>query len=244
MSSQDNLYIFGKKPVEEVLLNDPKKIEKIYFKDGSKGMGGIQASASELKIPYSFVPEKKLSNMTGKANHQGVVAVISGVDYEALDSFLDSIKDDEAPAVLVLDEIEDPHNVGAMIRTAVASGIRGVILGKHNQVGITGTVYKTSAGLVSQLPIVRVSNINDALRTLKKNRFWVGGLVAGEKSFWETDLKGALAIVVGNEGEGIRHETLKLCDFAISIPMAKGAESLNASVAAALAMYEWKRQNT
>lgn len=159
-----------------------------------------------------------------------------------LKDILSKVKSKENACIVVLDELTDVHNVGAIIRTSVATGAEAVIVSKHNQAPINDTVMKTSAYTADMIPIVEM-NINDGLRTLKENGFWVHGLfMDGEKSLWNSDLTGKVAIVVGSEGDGIHHLTQKLCDFALSIPMAKGVESLNASVSAGVALYERLRQ--
>jgi 23S rRNA (guanosine2251-2'-O)-methyltransferase len=243
MEKKETIAVYGKNPIYELLDRNPAEIQKVYFKDAARGVSDIQEALSKAKVPFAFVPEKKLRDMAGSKEHQGVVALLSSVPYTDLGPFLEEMAKVKYPCVLVMDEIEDPHNVGAIIRSATAAGAHGIIMGKHNQAGVTGAVYKTSAGTAGKIPIVRVSNINDTIRKLKEARFWIAGL-SGEngKNFWQENLESPIAFVVGNEGTGIRQETLKLCDFAISIPMKNSVESLNASVSAALVMYEWRRQ--
>jgi 23S rRNA (guanosine2251-2'-O)-methyltransferase len=159
-----------------------------------------------------------------------------------LKELLNEIKDKEHACVVVLDELTDVHNVGAIIRTAVATGACAVVVGKHNQAPINDTVMRTSAYTADMIPIIEM-NINDSLRILKDNDFWVHGLfMQGDSGLWGSDLKGKVAIVVGNEGDGIHDLTRKLCDFALSIPMDSKVESLNASVSVAVALYERLRQ--
>lgn len=161
---------------------------------------------------------------------------------KTLKEILKEIKDKENACIVVMDELTDVHNVGAIIRTSVATGADAVVVGKHNQAPINETVIRTSANTADLIPIIEM-NVNDALRTLKENDFWVHGLfMKGDSSLWNSDLKGKIVIVVGSEGDGISPLTQKLCDFSLSIPMEKGVESLNASVSAGVALYERLRQ--
>lgn len=159
-----------------------------------------------------------------------------------LKEILYDIEKEENACIVVLDELTDVHNVGAIIRTAVATGVNAIVVSKHNQAPINDTVMRTSAYTAPMIPIIEM-NVNDAIRTLKENGFWVHGLfMQGENSLWKSDLKGKTVIVVGSEGDGISPLTKKLCDFALSIPMTEGVESLNASVSAGVALYERLRQ--
>ncbi len=161
---------------------------------------------------------------------------------KTLKEILREIKDKDNACIVVMDELTDVHNVGAIIRTSVATGVDAVVVGKHNQAPINDTVMRTSANTADMIPIIEM-NVNDALRTLKENDFWVHGLfMKGDSGLWKSDLKGKVVIVVGSEGDGIHALTQKLCDFALSIPMAEGVESLNASVSAGVALYERLRQ--
>jgi 23S rRNA (guanosine2251-2'-O)-methyltransferase len=164
-----------------------------------------------------------------------------GKEYFLRDVLAD-LKNKKNACIVVLDELTDVHNVGAIIRSSVASGSDAIILSKHNQAPINDTVMKTSAFTADMIPVIE-SNINDAIRTLKKNGFWVHGLfMDGESNLWSNDLTGKIAIVVGSEGDGIHKSTRELCDYSLAIPMDKRVESLNASVATAIALYERLRQ--
>lgn len=161
---------------------------------------------------------------------------------KTLKEILKETKDKENACIVVMDELTDVHNVGAIIRSSVATGVDAVVVGKHNQAPINETVMRTSANTANMIPIIEM-NVNDALRTLKENDFWVHGLfMKGDSSLWKSDLKGKVVIVVGSEGDGISPLTKKLCDFALAIPMTEGVESLNASVSAGVALYERLRQ--
>ncbi len=241
------LLIFGKHPVMEKLENDPHSIIQLYVKDtlDSFVAGKVKTLAKKGKVNVTFVAESKLNDMTEGAVHQGLVASVKPVPFLELNEWLASIVGIEKPCVVLLDELEDQHNVGAIIRTAVAAGVHGIIFPKHRQAPIGGTAYKTSVGLVEKIPLIQVGNVNDTIRTLKENRFWVVGLdMKGKDTLWSQDLDMATCIVIGSEGDGMREKTGELCDFLVRIPMENGVESLNASVSAALVIYEWKRRNS
>lgn len=256
-SKVDNI-VYGMHAVMGALDERPELVEKLYIRDGlnSPNLTIIYNACKANKIPVSSVPnDYKLDQMIGsKVNHQGLVAMTRDFQYLEIDDLLKLNNKDEAKLIIIMDEIEDPHNVGAIIRTAVAVGATGVIVPKHRQAPISGAVYKTSAGTVNKISIARVSNIGVAIEKLKKQGYWVAALGMDtsardninikNKSLWESDLKGNLAIIVGNEGQGVHKHNMDNSDMVISIPMDNKVESLNASVSGAIAMYEWKRQNT
>lgn len=240
-------FIFGIHPVEEQLRTQPENIDKIYVRKqlGGRTISAIFDLASQNRIPITEVPASKLVDLVGDVNHQGIAAAIAEVPYEEFDDWLDTVEITSTTAVLLLDEIEDPHNFGAILRTAAAAGIAAVIVPKHRQAPVNATVFKTSAGTAGRIPIVRAVNLNQAILTLKENRFWIAGLDqnAGQ-TIWEQTYDVPMAFVIGNEGRGMRKKTGEHCDFLLSLPMANGVESLNASVTAALMCYEWRRQQT
>ncbi len=242
---EDSLFIYGRHPVVDQLNREPEKIDKLYIRDTVAGGAAheIIRLASEHRIPVLRVPGRKLSDMVGAVNDQGFVAQITPVRYEEFDTWLETVDVALKPLVLVLDEIEDPHNFGAMLRTAAAVGATGVLVPKHRQAPVNATVVKTSAGTAGLVPIVRVVNINSALRDLQSAGFWICGLDQhATTGVWDHKFDIASALIVGSEGKGIREKTLDLCDFKLRLPMEPGVESLNASVSAALVMYEWRRQ--
>ncbi len=242
---KNTLLMFGKHPVMEKLNRDPKSVLKLFIKDtlDSKLTSEVKALAANAKITFSFVAESKLNEMTDGSIHQGLVAVVAPVAYVELADWLESIVGIERPCVILLDELEDQHNIGAIIRTAVAAGVHGIIVPKHRQAPLGGVAYKTAAGLMDKIPLIRVTNLNEAIRTLKENKFWIIGMDQhGEHTIWSQDMDMPVCIVIGSEGEGMRLKTAELCDFLVQIPMENGAESLNASVSAAVMMYEWKRR--
>ncbi len=189
------------------------------------------------------VPGTKLFDLVGKVNDQGVVASVSMAIYIEFEEWLESFKPTNNSAVLLLDEIEDPHNFGAILRTAAAAGIDAIIVPKHRQAPVNATVFKTSAGTAGRIPIVRAVNLNQAILSLKEHKFWIAGLdQTANTLLWEQTFDVPMAFVIGNEGRGMRKKTGEHCDFLLSIPMKNSVESLNASVSAALVCYEWRRQ--
>ncbi|MCH8494299.1 MAG: 23S rRNA (guanosine(2251)-2'-O)-methyltransferase RlmB [Balneolales bacterium] len=241
--SEDQL-IFGRHPIEEALQNSPDKIEKIYLKDSAGGgLSKIITLASENRIPVQRVPGKRLFDLVGPVNDQGVVAQVSMVTYLELEEWLETTDVGTNPVLIALDELEDVANFGAILRTAAAAGIDGVMVPKHRQAPVNATVFKTSAGTAGRIPIIRVTNTNQAIMKLKDAGFWVGGLDARAKTtIWQQNLDLPLVVIVGSEDKGIRKKTLDHCDFTLSLPMQHDVESLNASVTAALLCYEIVRQ--
>lgn len=240
-----NQFIFGKNPVEEQLTTSPEKIDKIYLK---RDMGGsfvtkIRSLASTNRIPIVDVPGNKLFDLVGKVNDQGVVASIAQAEYLEFEDWLENFTPSKQSGVLLLDEIEDPHNFGAILRTAAAAGIDAIIVPKHRQAPVNATVFKTSAGTAGRVPIVRAVNLNQAMMKLKEKSFWIAGLDQdGDSLLWEQTFDVPMAFVIGNEGRGMRQKTGEHCDFLLSVPMMNNVESLNASVSAALVCYEWRKQ--
>jgi 23S rRNA (guanosine2251-2'-O)-methyltransferase len=240
-----NQFIYGRKPVEEQLVSNPEKIDKIYIKRdlNSSAFSKISSLSSQNRIPLVEVPGSKLMELVGKVNDQGVVAAISETEYLEFEEWLESLQPDSETAVLLLDEIEDPHNFGAILRTAAAAGISAVIVPKHRQAPVNATVFKTSAGTAGRIPIVRAVNLNQAILKLKDHSFWIAGLdMDTDTLLWEQTFDVPMAFVIGNEGRGMRKKTGEHCDFLLSVPMMNHVESLNASVSAALVCYEWRRQ--
>lgn len=242
---ESNEYIYGRNPVEELLQNRADEVEKIYInrKLNKQSFSTILALASNNRVPVVEVPGSKLYDLVGKVNDQGIVAAVSQIQYEEFEDWLERIEPDQNTGILLLDEIEDPHNFGAILRTAAASGMDAVIVPKHRQAPVSAAAYKTSAGTAGRIPIVRAVNLNQAILKLKENKFWIAGLdMDGDSLLWEQTFDVPMAFVIGNEGRGMRQKTGEHCDFLLSIPMYNGVESLNASVSAALVCYEWRRQ--
>ncbi|MEX1010767.1 MAG: 23S rRNA (guanosine(2251)-2'-O)-methyltransferase RlmB [Balneolaceae bacterium] len=241
----EEIYIYGRNPVEEQLTEDPGKVEKIFIRDGAGGsqLKRIRENASTHRIPVSNVPGNKLFQLLGKVNDQGIAALISPVRHISFDEWIAETDAGPETAILLLDQIEDPHNFGAILRSAAAAGISAVVIPKHNQAPVSAAVFKSSAGTAGRIPIVRTGNLNQTIRTLKEHKFWVAGLnPSAERSLWELETGYPVAFVIGSEGEGIRKKTGELCDLHYSIPMLNRVESLNASVSAALLCFEWNRR--
>lgn len=245
MPENENQFIFGRNPVEDFLSRNPQQVDKVYLKKGTNisGVQSILDQCSNNRIPVTEVPGSKLYDMVGSVNDQGIVASVSAVTYLEFEDWLDTIQPNQNTGVLLLDEIEDPHNFGAILRTAAAAGMNAVIVPKHRQAPVNATVFKTSAGTAGLIPIVRAVNLNQAILSLKENKFWIAGLdMNGDSLLWEQTFDVPMAFVIGNEGRGMRKKTGEHCDFLLKLPMFNGVESLNASVSAALVCYEWRRQ--
>lgn len=240
--------IYGRNPVLEA-LNSNTTINKIYVQKGSKELTDIKKMAKEKKVVLVEAEKSKLDHMVTKENEklknsQGVVASVTDYKYYDIEDILeDANNKHEKPFILVLDKIEDPHNLGAIIRTAECMGVHGIIIQKRNACQVTDTVEKVSAGACSYVKIARVTNITDAIRKLKENNIWVYGLdMDGDSNIYNTDFDGSVAIVVGNEGKGISRLVRDNCDVIVSIPMYGKINSLNASVSSAISVYEISKQ--
>jgi 23S rRNA (guanosine2251-2'-O)-methyltransferase len=236
----DNL-IVGRQPVLEA-LKSRQPIERILILHGTSGSHIDQAKqlARKLAIPVKETDKERFVELAGDTLTQGIIAIIDTYRYAEIEEILAIAQQkNEPPFILVLDEIEDPHNLGALIRSAECAGIHGIIIPLHNAASVNSTVAKTSAGATAHLPIARVTNIAQTLDELKKNGVWiVGADMESDKLYFEHDYRGPLAIVIGNEGKGLRRLVKEKCDFLVKIPMHGKIESLNASVAGALVMFE------
>lgn len=237
----DNI-ICGRNPVIEAIKSGAQ-LDTIYI-DGTGGsLNLIRRLAKENNIVVKDAQDKKLSQLSGGASHQGVVAVGACGQYVSVEDILTvSQKKGTKPFIIICDEIEDPHNLGAIIRTAETSGADGVIIPKRRSASLNSTVFKTSAGAASYVPVARVSNLASCIDTLKENGVWIYGTDASGSDYSETDLTGSCALVIGSEGFGISKLIQKKCDFMIKLPMMGKINSLNASVAAGIFMYEVLRQ--
>lgn len=243
VTRSDRLY--GIHPILEALRSAERQIEGIYLQHGRKGreIDEVLSLARTKRITVDFRPREALDRLTGSSHHQGAVAMVAAKAYASLDDLLEAAARKEHPLVLILDGIEDPHNLGAILRTAEAAGVDGVIIPERRAIGLTATVAKTSAGAIEYLPVVRVVNLSQTIERLKKGNFWIYALdLKGEKNFRSLDYRGALALVIGGEGRGIRPLVAAHCDGRIHIPMMGRVASLNASVAAGILLYEVLRQ--
>ena len=237
--------IEGRNPVYEAVAAD-LPIEKVYISNRAVGsqISKIIALAKEKGVPYKSVPPDRIDEMAKTEANQGIVAVCSEVSYSSVADILNRAKEkNESPFVIIADEITDPHNLGAIIRTANAVGAHGVIIPKNRSAGVSPVVFKTSAGAAAYTLIARVGNLTRAMDELKQNGLWITGAdMAGEQEMCAADLTGPIALVVGSEGKGITKKIRDNCDFFVRIPMVGEINSLNASVAAAVLMYEALRQ--
>ena len=234
--------IAGRNPVIEALKSE-KLIDTIYISGEGGSLNLIRRLAKEKNIVVKDTQDKKLSSLCNNASHQGVVAVGAYSEYMSVEELLEiSRKKGTKPFIIICDEIEDPHNLGAIIRTAESAGADGIIIPKRHCASISPTVYKTSAGAVSWLPVAKVSNLASAIDFLKENNVWIYGTDASGEDYTKTDVTGACAIVIGSEGFGMSRLVQKKCDFLVKLPMFGKITSLNASVAGGIFMYEVVRQ--
>ncbi|MFR7983997.1 MAG: 23S rRNA (guanosine(2251)-2'-O)-methyltransferase RlmB [Clostridia bacterium] len=235
--------ITGRNAVLEALKSD-REIEKLIVAKGAEGsIRKITGMAKDKKIPVQYREKAALDRIAGRNSHQGVIAQVSEYTYCTLDDILRRAEErGEDPFIMILDGLEDPHNLGAVMRTAECCGAHGIVIPKRRSAGITETVAKASAGAVEYMLCARVSNIGQAVDQLKERGVWVAACDMGGKAYTEQDLTGSLAVVIGSEGTGISRLVREKCDFVVSIPMKGKITSLNASNAAAILMYEVVRQ--
>ena len=227
-------------------LRAGRVLDKIYIQKGEtdKALGHIASKAREAGIVVVDADKRKLDAMSQTHAHQGVIALAAVREYCSVADILSIAKEkNEHPFIIICDEISDPHNLGAVIRTAEAAGAHGVIIPKRRSAGVTSIVDKTSAGAVEHMAVARVANLTSAINELKDAGVWIYGTAAeGTNPLWKTDLKGPICIVIGSEGDGISRLVRENCDFLVSIPMKGKVSSLNASAAAAVLIYEALRQ--
>lgn len=237
-------YIIGKNPVMEALRSE-RDINKILIAESSQRgqMQQLIQLAKEANVIVQFVPKKKIDQISDE-NHQGVLAYVAAYQYAEMDDlFAAAEKKNESPFFLLLDEIEDPHNLGSIMRTADAVGAHGIIIPKRRAVGLTATVAKASTGAIEHIPVVRVTNMARTIDELKERGIWIAGTDAsGKQDYRQFDGTLPLGLVIGSEGKGMGRLVRDKCDFLINLPMAGKVTSLNASVAAALLMYEVYRR--
>nr|WP_071130123.1 23S rRNA (guanosine(2251)-2'-O)-methyltransferase RlmB [Enterococcus timonensis] len=234
---ETNEIAYGYHAVVEVLKQG--KVNKLFLQADGKGQNfeTVKALAQENLVPVKWVPKSKLDLLTDDGIHQGFVAGTTPYEYLTLDALLEKTENPN-PFFVLLDELEDPHNLGSILRTADAAGVDGIILPKHRAVGVTGTVVKTSTGAVEYVPIARVVNVNMAVKKLKEAGFWIFGTDMEGTNFKEWNATGKIVLIIGNEGRGISAGLKKEVDEMLTIPMNGHVQSLNASVAAAILIYE------
>ena len=228
------------------LLESGKDINKIFVTRGEKhgSINKILAIAKERKLIVAEKDKKQMEEMAQEENYQGVIAIVPPFEYVEIEDILETAKErNEDPFILILDGIEDPHNLGSIIRTAETAGVHGIIIPKRRAASVNSTVSKTSAGAVQYMKIARVTNITDAIEKLKQLGLWICATdINTDKYYYNQDLTGPLGIVIGNEGKGISEKVRKSCDFAVKIPMKGQVESLNAAVSTGIIVYEAVKQ--
>lgn len=242
MSKQN---ISGRNPVLEILKSD-KEIEKLYVLKGDLqgSIKKILGIAKDKGIVIQQVDRNKLESLSEGESHQGVVAIVSEYEYRQVDEMIELAKEKgEDPFIILLDEIEDPHNLGSIIRSAECAGAHGIIIPKRRSASVNSTVYKSSAGAVEHMLVAKVTNISNTIEDLKEKGLWIYGAdMEGADYHFNTNLKGAIGLVVGNEGKGISRLVKEKCDVIVKIPLMGKISSLNASNAASILMYEVVRQ--
>lgn len=241
MEEKDNAVIAGHHPVKEALLAGTP-LNKIFYAAGQNAiLHDILTLARERGVPLVAVDRQKLQGMVPGVRHQGVVALVAPRSYVEVADILERAGKED-PLVLLLNEINDPHNLGAILRTADAAGVHGVVIPKRRAAPLTPAVARAAAGALEHVPVARVGNMVQTIKALKKAGLWVAGAHPAGRLYWQADLSGPLALVVGGEDKGLGRLVEENCDFLVSIPMLGRVSSLNASVAAALLLYEVRRQ--
>ena len=237
--------VAGRNAVVEA-LSSKRPVNKIFIKAGLQGgsLGKIIAAAQSAAVPVEYVQPEKLDRLAPGIRHQGIVALASPIAFSSLETVLErAASRNETPFLLLLDELQDPQNVGALIRSADAAGVHGVLLPRRRSCPLNMVVAKISAGAVNYVPVVQIGNIVQTLRSLKEQGFWVAGAdMEGDSLYFETDLDRPLVLVVGAEGKGMGHLVKENCDMLVRIPMQGGVNSLNASAAGAVLLFEVVRQ--
>ncbi|HEV8584261.1 MAG TPA: 23S rRNA (guanosine(2251)-2'-O)-methyltransferase RlmB [Methylomirabilota bacterium] len=237
--------VYGRNPVLALLRGSGRRADEIAVLAGGRGpLGEVVALARRAGVKVSFRTRDQLTAMAGSPEHQGVVARVTAAEYVDLEDLLAApVEGGEPPFYLVLDQIQDPRNLGAILRTAEAFGVHGVVIPKHHAVGLTDAAARTAMGALERVPVARATNLVSALETIKKTGTWVYGAAPGEGvAPWSADLRGPVCLVLGSEGEGLRPLVARACDVVLAIPMAGVAESLNVAAAAAVLCYEVTRQ--
>lgn len=235
-------FIAGRNPVAEALRSG-RALNKVMVQDGARGVTEIIAAAREKGVAVEFVKSDKLDKLAQGVRHQGVVAYAAPVEFKTLeDALKKAAAKGEAPFLLLLDELQDPQNLGALIRTADAAGVHGILLPKRRSCPLNAVVAKISAGAVEYVPVIQIGNIVQQLKDLKKQGFWVAGADMDGGPYTKVNLTGPLVLVIGAEGKGLGRLVKENCDIIVSLPMQGGVNSLNAAAAGAVLMYEVVRQ--
>lgn len=246
----DKVYLYGKNALAEAIKAESAGrtglIEKVFLTPQAETDGKLTGLLQKAGFKHDRVTKEEIEHFVGHETvHQGVCALLKTQKiYTPLEEVLQEAKNSPSkPCLVLLDELQDPHNVGAIIRSAAAFGATAILMPEYDQVQVTSTVVKTSAGMVFAIPIVRIGNVNTTLQKLKQDGFWIYGLTGdGDTKLHKTDFDADTVLVIGSEGAGIREKTLEACDFKLAIDIDPECESLNASNAVAVALYEWRKQ--
>ena len=236
--------IVGRNAVMQALESD-RTIDSVTVAEGQRGgqAAKIIEICREKRIPVKYADSRKLDKLCGGAAHQGVAAFAAAHDYAELDDIFNLAQSrGESPFIVICDGLEDPHNLGAILRTADAAGVHGVLIPKHRSCPLSATVAKTSAGAVEHVPVARVGNLVQTIKKLKQEGLWVAAADMDGKDYYDTDLTGPLLLIIGSEGQGVGRLVKEQCDFVVRIPMVGKINSLNASVAGSILMYEAMKQ--
>lgn len=235
------MYVYGRNVLKEI-INTDYPVKKVYFSNSENMEGDFNKlvdAVKNKKIPYEFTDNNTLYNYTQERKNQGVVIKLGKTfNYGNLEDYLDK----ENPFFIILDQIQDPHNFGAIIRTAVAAGVTGIVISNYRSAEVTPAVVKVSAGQIFKIPIIMETNLSRAIEKMKEKNIWVYSADMNGKNYYDVDYTGGLALVLGNEGSGVRENIKNHSDGIISIPMENSVESLNVSVSAAIVIFEAKKQ--
>lgn len=253
METMEPTIVVGRNPVREALEHRDRRLEKVMLQRGLEGgwIAEIRSAAKEAGVPVQVVPSQRLGRLASGATHQGVAAVLAPVAYRDVDEMLAEIAPGieavraQKPVLVLLDGIEDPRNFGAILRSVAAAGVQGVIVPDRGMAPMSAVTVKASAGTALRIPIARVNRLSDTIQALKERGYWVAGLAGDEpmlgdpdhESLWDYDWDRPVAVVIGSEGEGLQSSVRSACDVLVSIPMRGDVESLNASVAAGVALF-------
>ena len=234
--------VTGKNQVIEALKSG-QTVNKVFLLRDGRGLNEIHKIARENKVPIQYVSKKKLDSIDGGGKHQGAAVILAARSYIDFEDLLANCKKVEKPLLLILDELEDPQNLGAIMRSAEAAGCQSIIIPERRSVSLNNTVARTSAGAIEYIPVCRVKNLADTIENLKKEGFWVVGCdMSGKEQIYDVDLNIPIALVIGGEGKGIRRLVQEKCDYLVRIPMEGRLNSLNASAAASVVLFEALRQ--
>ncbi len=241
---QEKVYIYGKHALSEALEHTPQAIRKVFLSPNIQDPH-LRKLIERTKVPCSPLTRQGTDKVSGDATHQGVIGVLDTSSLlTPFETFLKTLDMSDNPSLVLLGEIQDPHNVGAIIRSAAAFGISGVLIPEHNQAGITGSVVKTSAGMAFRIPLVSIGNVNQTVQTLKEKGFWSYALsMKGQSKLEDEHFDAPALFIMGNEGDGVRKKTLELCDVELSIPLHSRCESLNVAASAAVVFHTWSTQH-